>query len=438
MRSVPARPTNAERRVRLAFLAGADVDLRGTEVRAGVLADLLARGVDRSAHPRAALRLANATVRGPLDLRHAEIPVHVSFAGCTFTDALDLTEVRALSVVFLGCSLPGLRARLLDLRGDLALRQCTVTGLVDLRFARVGGDVDFGRTVLRNPSGPALAAERLTVAGSFMARHGFTADGDVLLIHAEVGNQVNFTNATLGATSGFGLHLGGARAGSVWLTFAAPPAGRVRLSGLQVESMFDDPDTWPAALELVGCTYRLLIGRKPAAPGQPLPIERVDVRKRLDWLRRDPEGYAPQPYEQLAEAYRNSGQAAEARRVLLEQQRRRRATLRWPGRMLGYALDGLVGYGYRTWLAAGWLALFWALGTLTFVVQPPDARDPAAAPEPNPALQALDLLLPIIDLGHDGAWNPVGWSQYVAALLVLAGWVLTTAVVAGIARVFNR
>ncbi len=53
-------------------------------------------------------------------------------------------------------------------------------------------------------------------------------------------------------------------------------------------------------------------------------------------------------------------------------------------------------------------------------------------------IHALDLLLPIINLGHDSTWNPTGFAQYVSYLLILAGWVLTTAVVAGLTRLFNR
>lgn len=45
---------------------------------------------------------------------------------------------------------------------------------------------------------------------------------------------------------------------------------------------------------------------------------------------------------------------------------------------------------------------------------------------------------PIINLGHDDAWRPTGLGQHVSYLLILAGWVLTTAVVAGLTRLFNR
>jgi hypothetical protein len=112
-----------------------------------------------------------------------------------------------------------------------------------------------------------------------------------------------------------------------------------------------------------------LYARAPSAPDKPSPQERVTVRQRLDWLRRGPHGYAPQPYEQLAEFYRRTGQEAEGHRVLLEKHRRRRTTLHMPGRLLGYMLDGLVRYGYRTSLAGIWLATFWALGTLAFTLE---------------------------------------------------------------------
>ncbi|GIG91828.1 oxidoreductase [Plantactinospora endophytica] len=484
-----------------AFGRGAEVDLRGSThpVRAEVLAELLTGGGDRAAGSRAALRLRSARIVGRLDLRHAEITVPVSIGGCSFTDVPELTEARAVNLALTDCDLPGLRARLLHLRGDLVLLNCVVTGPVDLRDAHVGGTVTLngsrladlapagdpvfppidpgtalaagrlsvtgnlharqgfvadgqvwlgGATVggnlaldgatLRHPAGAALSADRLTVAGSLTARWGFTADGDVLLMHAQIGSQLNFHNARLQGAAMFALHLGGARVGSVWLTLAERPAGRVRLSGLQADTIFDDPATWPAELDLIGCTYRLLIARAPSPPREPSPPVPVTVRQRLDWLRRSPEGYTPQPYEQLAEHYRRSGQEAEARRVLLERQRRRRATLRVPGRLFGVLVDGLVGYGYRTWLAGIWLLAFWALGTLSFTLDPSAARNPAEAPERNAALQALDLLLPIVNLGHDNAWKPVGGTEYVAALLVLAGWVLSTAVVAGLTRTLNR
>jgi hypothetical protein len=494
--------SETEERVWAGFFGGAEVDLGGhgdgaaadggaswaphRTVRSEVLADLLARFVDRTGHPRAALCLIGARITGELDLRHAEILTPMSFTRCWFERAPLLVEARAVNLSLVGCCVPGLRARLLQLRGDLTARSSTITGEVQVQDARIGGVLDLtgarlsnlegralladrtsvegdligrGSTVhgelslvgakvsgtldldgarLLNPGGSALAAERLEVGGSLLARHGFTAEGEVNLIHVRAAGQLNFVEATLAQPDGFALHVGGGRVGSLWLVFAERPVGLIRLSGLHAETIFDNPETWPHHLNLSGCTYQYLFSRKLVEPYQPMPTVPVDVHHRLAWLRRDPDGYLPQPYEQLAAVYRRTGHEQEARRVLLEKHRRRRVTLPWPGRLAGYLLDGLVGYGYRTWLAGAWLAAFWLLGTIVFTLAPPTPRSPAPGAASNPSLYTLDLLLPIINLHQEDTWRPTGDTQYIAALLILAGWVLTTAVVAGLTRILNR
>jgi hypothetical protein len=459
------RLTEPEGRIWAAFFTGQEVDLTvdGADdaangeswgpqrtVRAKVLADLLAHSFDRAAHPRAALRLVGVKITDTLDLRHTQITSPTSFTRCCFTEAPTLAEARAANLTLAGCSLPGLQARLLELRGDLACPSSAITGdlkahagftargELSLVGAKVSGTINLDGAQLDNHGGSALIGDRLTVGGNLLARHGFTVDGQVRLIHIRVAGQLNFVVATLTHPNGFALHVGSGRVNDLWLVFAKPPAGQVRLSGLQAEMIFDHPETWPDRLNLIGCTYNQLHARRLIDPSQPMPTEPVDVDQRLAWLRRDPDGYGPQPYEQLAAVYRRTGHEADARRVLLEQHRRRRDTLRWPGRLAGYLLDGLVGYGYRNWLAGIWLAVFWLLGTLAFTLDPPSPRDPVTASASNTGLYTLDLILPVINFGYEDAWRPAGATQYVAALLILAGWVLTTAVIAGLTRLLNR
>jgi hypothetical protein len=50
----------------------------------------------------------------------------------------------------------------------------------------------------------------------------------------------------------------------------------------------------------------------------------------------------------------------------------------------------------------------------------------------------MDLLLPIIDLGQDNMWRMVGPSQWIADVLIAAGWILATTVAAGATRLLKR
>ena len=74
---------------------------------------------------------------------------------------------------------------------------------------------------------------------------------------------------------------------------------------------------------------------------------------------------------------------------------------------------------------------------MLFSGAPPDALKGDEAPHWNAALYALDLLLPVITFGQDTAWDPRGGYQWVAAGMILLGWVLATTVAAGATRLLR-
>lgn len=138
------------------------------------------------------------------------------------------------------------------------------------------------------------------------------------------------------------------------------------------------------------------------------------VRKRLTWLRRDPDGYLPHSYEQLANAYRRSGREEEARRTAITKQWHRRTVLNPANKLWNWVLYLTVGYGYRTLQAGLWLLALLAVGTLMF-----DHAYPAhmvatkqSAPSFNGIAYAADVLIPIINLGEQDAWQPRGAVLY--------------------------
>ncbi|MFC9972334.1 hypothetical protein ACFVH6_15760 [Spirillospora sp. NPDC127200] len=79
-----------------------------------------------------------------------------------------------------------------------------------------------------------------------------------------------------------------------------------------------------------------------------------------------------------------------------------------------------------------------AVATAVFAAEHPRAAKPAEAPPFNPFLYALDLLLPVVGFGQEGAFHARGWQQWFAAAMIAAGWIPATTIVAGASRVLSR
>lgn len=56
----------------------------------------------------------------------------------------------------------------------------------------------------------------------------------------------------------------------------------------------------------------------------------------------------------------------------------------------------------------------------------------------DPFLYVLDVLVPIVDIGHEKAWNPTGLDKVVMVALLVSGWVYATALVAAAGRALSR
>jgi hypothetical protein len=308
----------------------------------------------------------------------------------------------------------------------------TATGGVRLVGAHIGGQLVLDGARLANPGGWALNADGLTVDQAMFCREGFTATGEVRLRSVHVGGQLNFDGANLSNPdpNGSALTGRGLRAAELILLPRQRPDGIVDLTNARVGSFDDDPATWPEhdMLRLRGFAY------------ETLENDEVSVRDRIGWVRRHPGGYTPQPYEQLAAAYRRAGRDEAARRVAVAKQWHRRVTLGPLGKLWNWLLYVTVGYGYRTWLAALWLAGLLVVGTRVFARAYPAHMLPAKQPAPmfSPVVYTLDRLLPIVNLGQRDAWIPQGAALRWSWVLTGAGWVLTTAVVAGLTGILKR
>jgi len=84
------------------------------------------------------------------------------------------------------------------------------------------------------------------------------------------------------------------------------------------------------------------------------------------------------------------------------------------------------------------MGVLWLTGALLFEAHRPAPLKDGEAPHWNAVLYALDLLLPVISFGQDTAWDPAGGYQWIAAAMIMAGWVLATTVAAGATRLLRR
>jgi hypothetical protein len=269
--------------------------------------------------------------------------------------------------------------------------------------------------------------------------------------NADITRDLDFSSAQLHGKEGLdgrGIKVGGRL---TW-KMDQPPEGLVNLSSGQVSRLDDTMPAWlPGNYMLAGLSYR------PTMDGE----DQVTVDQRIAWLR-NTKYYAGTAYQQLAEAYRLSSQESNAEKVSIAslQDLRKRGNLRRRARKWNKFLDWTVGYGYRlhrpflALLVLGLLgALFYYLGEhagLIYATQdskhgPANGTCSPGYPCFNPIVYSFQMLIPGLDLREATYWWPdaskAPWGFPLVLytwLMIILGWVLATAIVAGITQLFRR
>ncbi|WP_051760403.1 hypothetical protein [Herbidospora cretacea] len=365
------------------------------------------------------IRLDNAHVSGQLRMSGCEIgsPAHWSlkeagWAGARYTGDPREQEQRHTALWAGG----------LVVEGGAFLRGMTVTGGLRLQGARFNGGLWLQHTEITATGRYAVHGDYLQATVVNMGA-GFRAEGEISVRGARISGTLSLAGATL-RSDNLAVHTRHLDVGELLLTPESIEGG-VDLGYTRVGLLADRPESYPGAVRLDGLVYESL--RSPAT-----------LRDRLSWLTRHPDGYRPQPYEQLAAYYRRIGHEHDSRRVLLAKQRARRRTLTVPGRAWGTLLDAVVGYGFRPWLAAAWLSAVLTAGTVVFSLVPPVQIGLDERPRHfNPFVYTLDHLVPVSLFEQRAAWEPTGWTIWVANALIASGWILATALIAGGTRVLR-
>ncbi len=373
-------------------------------------------------------------------------------------------------------------------------------GEVSLAAARIVGDLILSGAKLSNATGRVLHCEDLRVESVFLTAHEeapFEAAGRLNFLSATIGGSFFMTSARLapgpdmsflGRGGPVALNLQQLRVSNALVvrntgaldpdgpppsrsTAAKPVEGWFLLNGAQLNSIIDSLDGgWPAPgyLELDGATYE----RLGSAVGRDI------VAERIAWLRRQfPNGrptaetFKPQPYEELSRVLRRHGLAQEADAIAVEKIRMRlaaRIDRPW-ARVVPNLLMLVSHHGYSTGRAMASFMIFVMLGTLMYSIalwrfdqpfvplqvspEPVEYVFPfglarvstqAGCPGLNVFEYALDVAVPVIDLGADTycRFAPDGPWSWVWVLLhsfyVLVGTALSAVVVLTLTGVLRR
>jgi hypothetical protein len=326
----------------------------------------------------------------------------------------------------------------------------------EVRFARatIGRQLVCTEGVFDNQHGIALDLTGLITPGDVLANGDFRATGEVRMRNADITRDLNFRGAQLHGRKGLdarGFRVGGRL---IW-KLEQSPEGLVDLSSGRVSRLDDTVQSWPEGMYvLAGLSYR------PAMDG----ADQWTVDQRIAWLRKT-KGYAGTAYQQLVEAYRLSGEQDTAEKVSIAGLRdlRGRGDLRPRSRWWNRFLDWTVGYGYRLYRPFLALLVFGVIGYfiyqaaqhagLMFSTQiqqggmhvSAEANCPPGYPCFNPFVYSFQLLIPGLDLREATYWWPDSskgpWGLPLTIytwVMIVFGWVLATAVVAGITQLFRR
>ncbi|WP_338703556.1 oxidoreductase [Streptomyces sp. Q6] len=469
-------------------------------VRARIVAWLLLAGPPALDGRVSSLKLQGVQITDVLDLAGGTVVPYVEMKHCRFEKEVLLPEAHFTTVRLVDCSVPRLEGARVRTEGDLHLPRCRfhngvrltdahigtdlllnqavvfrdrrgksimadgmsvgqdlqaemleTHGELSLRGATVGVSLSLRGSLLSNTGGrlalnaPQMSVERtlyltpaglgnpLQTSGSTPARgtrvQRFACVGGIRLDDGRFGDAIDFDSARFALEQDQEISLRRVQTPELRFLGERPQRGRVVLSGAKVVNLVDKSTSWPGPgqLRVGGFQYENLI-----------PFGSFPLTRRLDWLASATPEYNPEPYERLATVLRNSGEDADAREVLLAKQRRRRETLPLAAKTWGVIQDWTVAYGYRPGRAAVWMTVLWAVSAVAFSHADHPRMKPGEGPQWDSALFTLDLLLPVIDLGQSSSWQLRGGWQWLAAVLVLLGWILATTVAAGASRLLRR
>ena len=160
------------------------------------------------------------------------------FRNCRLLEEIDLSRTEVSQLSLSGSSVHRIMADGLVVKNDVLLREhFTANGEVRLLGAQIGGDLDCSAGSFVNECGTAISADRVKVTGSVFLNNGFTSCGEVRVAGADIGGELScvagsFANKDRNALSADHANI----KGSVRLGSGFTADGEVNLVGAKIDN----------------------------------------------------------------------------------------------------------------------------------------------------------------------------------------------------------
>ena len=351
------------------------------------------------------LSLITADIKGRLDMHKSRFSGRVETYGLSVGDILDLKGAQFEDELRMQ------RSRIGSL---LYLNSAKFSRNVSLKGASITGDLYTDSAEFREK----LDMGSVRLSGELIINEG-TFEGNVLINLAQLG-VINYK-------------------GVKRLKY-------LDLTGTNVDKMIvvvKDTSDFPENLQLHGFTYNLFVGEYGGRVEQEQEFFQA-------WLKKLAK-YTPQPYTQCAKVLREFGQPEKANKVLFAGKEEERKAARHQndfGRWIWLsALKWTIGYGIgiKYFQSLIWVFLLIVVGTLVCRSIKDDANmkqlDAVTTKERwlNWFFYSMDNLLPIISLRDlHNKIDPPKWARLYFYFHKIAGWLLASFILAGLAGITQK
>ena len=172
-----------------------------------------------------------------LGLMFAKITFPLVIQECAILSGIDLRHAEIQMLSLHGSHTGRVRANSIKVEGSLFLRDgFKAKGEVDLVGAAIGGQLNCKNGQFINPDGKALIADFLKVDGSVFLRDGFKAEGEVRLLSATICQKLDCNNGQFINPDGTALNADALKVeGSILLRNGFKAKGGVNLRGADIE-----------------------------------------------------------------------------------------------------------------------------------------------------------------------------------------------------------